>query len=98
MIDLPFKAEEQFTDAEGNDSYKFLQFKEGLKSINLEMIGVRTYFQMPKTKQNDLEVVDEDFTTPNDYEGLNGNHSSNKQQKNDALYGYNGLFDIDEDL
>ena len=70
VIDLPFKVEEQFTDAEGHDGYKFLRFKEGLKSINLEMMGVRTNFQMQKEKQNDFEAVDKDFTTTNNYEGL----------------------------
>ena len=98
MIDLPSKVEKQFTDAEGHDSFKFLRFKEGLKSINLEMMGVRANFQMPKAKQNDVEVVGKDFTTPNKHEGLNRNHSSKKHQKNDAFHGYTGLFDINEDL
>ena len=98
VIDSPFKVKEQFTYAKGHAGYKFLRFNEGLKNINLEMMWIRTNFLIPKAKQNDFEVVDKDFTIPNDYEGLNRNHSSNKHKKNGAFQGYNDLFDIDEDL
>ena len=98
MIDLPFKVEEHFTNAEGHEGYKFLQFKEGFKIIYLEMMGVRTNFQMLKGKQNDFEVVDEGFTAPSNFVGSNRNHTSNKRKKNDYFHGYNGIFDMDEDL
>ena len=58
-LDLPFKVEEQFTDEEGYNGYKFLKYSDGLKTLNLEMMGVRTNFLAAKGKQTDFEEVDD---------------------------------------
>ena len=47
-LDLLFMAEEQFADEEGYNEHKFLKYSEGLKMLNLEMIGVLTNFLATK--------------------------------------------------
>ena len=55
--DLPFKVEEQFTGEEGYNGYKCLKYSDGLKPLNLEMMGVRSNFLAAKSKQTGFEEV-----------------------------------------
>ena len=78
-IDLPFKIEEQFTDKEGYNGMKFLKCRDRLKTLNFEMMGVRTNFLSAKEKQKDWEEVDN-----NKYNyTFSASSNSNKRARND---------------
>ena len=71
--------EDQFTDEEGNNGYKFLRYSDGLNTLNLAIMRVAA-----KGKQTDFEEVENHqfefkFSSKDSNKRPKGQHKDNEE-------------------